>query len=216
MAKKTLQEVFKCVRTLSSGIQVSNSLIQDMEVVGYLNSASVDTLLQLNFSPFNMGGVINHSVDKQLICSNYLYQVKEDESNGNPAYRGKLYPIFKQIKMATTEMNIPLNQMDIPSLRMNCLYRKIKERVGTDVVVSEYELRKSKMPDYIHLENGKLMYHIIADDVLCYDRHEMCRSVGDDILVLCRYVHVSTGNVCYAQFELTDVYTEFKPLNIPM
>lgn len=213
MAKYTLQEVLDSTSKLSSGMQVSNSLIPEMEVVGYINSAQIDNLMQQGGSLSSFAAIVNHAVSGQVVCSNYLFQMMDDPSHFKTQSIGKLFPIYKRLKLSDSELDINIEQLEIPSLYENSLYKRIKARIGTGVEVFEHEFRKSNMPDNIHLEEGKAMFHVAKGAILCYDRHNSCRGVGENILALCRYVHAATGNVCYAQFDLSDVYmtTEIAP-----
>lgn len=194
---------------LSSGMQVSNSLIQEMEVVGYVNSCFDEELLVTltGFcSPNQYRGIINHATQTQIVCSNHLYQILPVPNKRDILVQGILSPIYKDLIFAEAEMSISVDSLELPDLRGNQLYQRIKARIGNGTIINDHMLRKAGFPENIQAEDGKAILHIRQGELLCQDKNQNVKSVGRNILALCRYVHATTGNVCYAQFELTDLY----------
>lgn len=210
MAKYTLQEVLDSTSKLSSGMLVSCALIPEMEVVGYLNSCFDEEMMAVNtgFNSQNQyRGIINHAAQNQIVCSNYLYQIMLVPGDKDILTQGIVSPIYKDLIFAKAELSINVDSLELPSLRGNSLYKKIRSRVGTGVFVDNRMLRKADFPENIQAEEGKAIMHIQPGDLLCQDKRGDVKSVGRNILALCRYVHAATGNLCYAQFELTELYT---------
>lgn len=208
MAKNTLQEVLESTSELSSGMLVSSSLIKEMEVVGYVNSCYDEELLATHMglhSTKQYRGIINHAAQSQIVCSNHLYQILPMPNGNDILMQGILSPIYKDLIIADEEMAINLESLELPFLTDNQLYRKIRARIGKGVVVDERMLRKANFPENIKAEDGKAILHIRQGEVLCRDKYQNVKSIGRNVLALCRYVHSATGNVCYAQFELTDL-----------
>lgn len=209
MEKVSLQELLDSTSTLSNGMKVCSSLMQDMEVIGYVNSCTDDNVisdLKWYSSQVQLNTIVNHSNQSQIVCSNHLYQILPSPNGKELKYQGFLSPIYPKIVLSEKEWNINVESLHIPSLRSNMLYFKIKARFGTGVTVNRRMLQQANFPDTITAEEGKAIYHIPMGAMLCMDKEGQIRGVGENILALCRYVLPSTGVVNYAQFELTELF----------
>jgi len=199
--------------SLSIGMQVSNSLIQEMEVVGFINSCFDEDLFATHTaynSVKQFRGIINHATHAQLVLSNHLYQIVPVPNGKETFMQGILTPIYQELVFAENELAINIEELYMPALQGNHLYNKIKARIGTGVEVSDYMLRKADFPMSIQAEEGKAVLHIQPGELLCKNKHQQVKSVGINVLAVCRYIHPATGIINYAQFNLSEIYVEYE------
>ena len=58
----------------------------------------------------------------------------------------------------------------------------------------------------ITAKNGKAMLEIQIGSILCLDRNGDVKSVGEEILAVCRYLDPETGVLNYAQYSLDELF----------
>ena len=208
MAKVSLQEFFDTHLSLTNALQVSNSLISNMEVVGYINSCSDEKMLNALFNSTSLNGIANHDSRQQIVCANHLYQVLPYSNGSQLQMKGVLFPIYTSLTVADEDMKVNIVQLEIPSLHTNYFYKKIKARISEGFIVDENMLKKAKFPDTIVVEDGEAIMLVRKGATLCMNKDRQIKGIGEAILALCRYVHPATGIVNYGQFELTDLYID--------
>ena len=96
----------------------------------------------------------------------------------------------------------------IPSLIGKELYRKIKSRHGNGVTVRDYDLKKANFPSCISAIDGKAILTAPAGHVQILDKDGVIKSIGENIMVVCRYLHAETGTMCYTQYNLNEVFVD--------
>lgn len=93
-------------------------------------------------------------------------------------------------------------------MRGKQLYRKIKSRHGNGVTVRDFDLRKADFPSRISAIDGKAMLSAPAGHVQILDKDGVIKSIGENIMVVCRYIHAETGTMCYTQYNLNEVFID--------
>lgn len=91
---------------------------------------------------------------------------------------------------------------------LGVLYRKIKARIGSGLAVTEYMLRKNGFPENIIEEDSKAMFIAEEGTILLKDKDGSIKSIGEEILAVCRYLHPETGTMCYTQLGLDELFVE--------
>lgn len=211
MAKITLEEMLLESKQVSSNIIVSSFLLEKLEVYGYVNSCRHEDMIQMpknNYSVACLNGIINKSPHSEIVCSNFIYQVVPFFDGKQTSSIGLHIPIYKSLYVISEQTKYNLEDLYIPSLRANSLYRKIKARIGTGVAVTEHMLRKNGFPENIIEEDGKAMFKVEEGAILLKDKEGFTKSIGEDILAVCRYLYPQTGVMCYTQLSLDELYIE--------
>ena len=47
-----------------------------------------------------------------------------------------------------------------------------------------------------------------AGHVQLFDKNGAIKSIGENIMVICRYLHAETGTMCYTQYNLNEVFVD--------
>lgn len=211
MAKISLNDKLLESKQLSSSIIVSSVLIEKLEVYGYVNSCIHEDMIQMpknNYSVACLNGIINKSPHSEIVCSNFIYQVVPFFDGKDTSSIGLHIPIYKSLCVLSEQAKYNVEDLYIPSLRANTLYRKIKARIGTGVAVTEYMLRKNGFPENIVEEESKAMFIAEEGAILLKDKDGCIKSIGEDVLAICRYLHPETGTMCYTQLSLDELFIE--------
>lgn len=211
MAKVSLSEKLFESKQLSSSIIVSSVLVNRLEVYGYVNSCRHEDMIQMpknNYSVAGLNGIINKSPHSEIVCSNFIYQVVPFFDGKETSSIGLHIPIYKSLCVIREQAKYDLEDLYIPSLIANSLYRKIKARIGSGLAVTEYMLRKNGFPASIIEEDSKAMFIAEEGAILLKDKEGSIKSIGEEILVVCRYLHPETGTMCYTQLGLDELFVE--------
>ena len=211
MAKITLNDMLLKSNQLASNIIVSSVLIKKLEVYGYVNSCSVENMLHLpkdSMARVRVNGIVNKSPVSEIVCSNYIYQVITYFDSKQASTVDISSPIYNSLYINKKQTKLNLEDIYIPSLLSNPIYRKIKARIGTGVVVTESMIHKSGFPKNIIAEDSKAMFVAEEGTILLKDKEGDIRSIGEEILAVCRYLHPETGTMCYTQLSLDELFVE--------
>lgn len=210
MKKRNLEKHLNETGCIEKGIIVSSNLIKRMEVYGFVNMQSVNELnlekiLEETFS------MINKAPYKQFVMSGYIYQIhqyaKKAGMTTGICTKGVTAQIYSSLKINRQNIEVNLEEVAIPSLENNKTYNKIRSRYGTGIVVTDRMLDKDFPKEYnITAKNGKAMLEIQIGSILCLDRKGDVKSVGEEILAVCRYLDSETGVLNYAQYSLDELF----------
>lgn len=202
MAKITLKEELENKGILGSNILVSSILVPTMEVYGYLNS-SFETFTGSS----SLYGLINKNPINEIVCSNYLYQPTSYlDGKGELVTQGLAAPIFNSLSVCQENEELDLEELYIPSLLGNGTYKVIKSRRSSKI--DNYTIRKAQFPESIFIKEGKAIYAVKQGDIICRDKDGEIKSIGEEIVVLCRYIHHETGAMRYTQLSLNELFIE--------
>ena len=196
---------------LASNIIVSSVLIKELEVYGYVNSCRAENMLHIpnnSWAKIGVNGIVNKSPISEIVCSNYIYQVITLSDGKQASTVGIPSPIYNSLYINKKQTKLNLEDIYIPSLMSNQTYRKIKSRIGTGVVVTESMINKSGFPKNIIAEDNKAMYIAEEGTILLKNKDGNIRSIGEEILAVCRYLHPETGTMCYTQYSLDELFIE--------
>ena len=153
-------------------------------------------------------GIVNKEPKRQIVLSNYIYQVTTHYSGKEITSEGMAIPIFQSLVVSESEGQYNVEDLYVPSLVGRQLYRKIKSRHGNGVVVREYDLEKAKFPSYIKAIDGKAILNAPKSHIQIIDKDGEIKSIGENIMVVCRYLHTETGTMCYTQYNLNEVFVD--------
>lgn len=208
MSKISLLEFLRQGGALKTSAKVSSVLLPQLEVYGFVNSVGDDNLFASTWRGLQPNGVVNKAAYRQIVCSKYLYQILECPDGDKTAMRSSVSPIFYSVTKCLETTVVDVAELYIPSLVNDKLYRDIKARIGTGMKVSEQTLRRSSFPDYIKSVEDKAVAEIAPGTFVCNDYFGNPKSVGEEIMAVCRYLHPETGTMCYAQYGLDELYME--------
>lgn len=211
MGKVRLNEYLEKEKELHSGIAVSSSIINKLEVYGFLNCKGREEILSgCDNQDINSYGDVemNYDTSKCKIFSFYLKQ------------NSKVTPIYPTISICQENASIDVKGLYIPSfigtrtksqkILDDELYSDIKHRFGTGYQVSENAWEKARWPSKYSLVAGDVMLHIKKGEIVLQDKDGCIKSVEDSIVVLCRYVHEETGEIRFLFSRLEQLYYEIK------
>lgn len=201
MGKITLIESLHDTGAVASGVTVQSNLIPNLEVYGFVNSRKIEECGYVSYTK----GVINKSPANQIVCSHFISQPTGDVNN-----KYTVAPIYDSIRIATSEQHFPLKDLYVPSLVNEWFYKELKKRLGNGMstTVSEKNLKAANLQKNISVVDGELCMSCLAGDILLSNKQGLVTGIGEDVLVVCRYVHEATGNICYVQYSLDEVFTD--------
>lgn len=211
MAKVSLSEKLVECKQLSSNIIVSSVLLDKLEIYGYINSCRDEDMFYLPYKSSTvvyMNGIINRSPVSEIVCAHFIYQVMKVFDGKQVTTVGMPTPIYKSLYVNSEQSKYNVENLYIPSLRANPFYKKIKARIGTGVTVTDNLLRKNNFPESIIEEDSKAMFIAEEGAILLRDKEGSIRSIGEEILAVCRYLHPETGTMCYTQLSLDELFVE--------
>lgn len=211
MAKKDLERHLYDTGCLENGMIVSSNLIKRLEVCGFVNMQCAN---ELNLEKIlgDSLSMINKAPYKQFVMSGYIYQihqyVKRTSMASVTCTKGVTAPIYSSLKVIHQNTEVNLEEVAIPSLEDNKTYNKIRSRYGSGIVVTESMLFRAFPKEYtITAKEGKAMLEVPEQSILCFDRKGKVKSVGEEILAVCRYLDPETGVLNYAQYSLDELFT---------
>lgn len=216
MALLTLKEILERDGNLNADIdsqfKIKTKLIKDLELCGFVNSCDIfnmwyKTLYHHQLLP---NGFIDKNFKHNILCSGYLKQTLEvpDSNDFKMSSFPVISPIYKKLEKLKEDAIYYLVDIYMPSLRSNTLYKKIKEKKNDESTIAESNFSKYDFPDNIKKIDNRIKIEVQAGSILCLDKFGCVKSVGENIMAICRYLHESTGVLHYAIFELDEIYTE--------
>lgn len=208
MVRITLEDYLKKNGSVQSGITAKSNLIDKLEVYGFVNACKDEDMYNVGYTGCFLNGIVNKEPACQIILSNYIYQVTTHYSGKDLTREGMPIPVFHTLAVSKSEGQYNVEDIYVPSLIGKQLYRKIKSRHGTGVTVSDNDLKKGNFPSCISAIDGKAIMTAPAGHVQILDKDGVIKSIGENIMVVCRYLHAETGTMCYTQYNLNEVFVD--------
>ena len=207
MNRINLDDYLKKSGKLYSGIIAQSKLIDKLEIVGFVNACKDEDMYEGSIN-LCLNGIFDMEPKSQIILSNNIYQVTTHYNGREMSRCGRTIPIFNSLVVSEAERKYKVEDLYIPSLVGNQLYRKIKSRYGSGYKVSESELRRSKFPSNIKAVDEIATLNAPASHIQLLDKDGVTKSIGENIMVVCRYLHAETGAMCYTQYNLNEVFVD--------
>ena len=120
-------------------------LLIKLEIYGFANACKDEGMYNDVYAGLILNGIVNKEPKRQIVLSNYIYQVTTHYSGKEITSEGMAIPIFQSLVVSGSEGQYNIENLYVPSLVGNQLYRKIKSRHGNGVVIREYDLEKSEI-----------------------------------------------------------------------
>ena len=217
MRKIRLNEYLIKEGELQSGIAVSSNLIDNLEVYGFLNCKGREEVLNgCDIQDINSSGDVEMIFDDSK-CKIFSFYMKQNS---------KVTPIYPMISICQEDVDLDVKRLYIPSfvgtrtksqkIVDDELYSNIKYRFGTGYKVSESQWEKARWPSSYSLVDGDVVLHIKKGEIVLQDKDGCIKSVGDSIVVLCRYLHEETGEIKFLFSRLEQLYYEIKGTKKPI
>lgn len=206
MNRITLEDYLKNHRNVHCGMIAKSNLIDKLEIYGFANACKDEDMYNDVYAGLILNGIVNKEPKSQIVLSNYIYQVTTHYSGKEITREGMAIPIFQSLVVSESEGQYNVEDLYVPSLVGKQLYRKIKSRHGNGVVVREYDLEKANFPSYIKAIEGKAILNAPKLHIQIIDKDGEIKSIGENIMVVCRYLHTETGTMCYTQYNLNEVF----------
>lgn len=208
MNRITLEDYLKNHGSVHCGMIAKSHLIDKLEIYGFENACKDEDMYNDVYAGLILNGIVNKEPKRQIVLSNYIYQVTTHYSGKEITREGMAIPIFQSLVVSESEGQYNVEDLYVPSLVGRQLYRKIKSRHGNGVVVREYDLEKAKFPSYIKAIDGKAILNAPKSHIQIIDKDGEIKSIGENIMVVCRYLHTETGTMCYTQYNLNEVFVD--------
>lgn len=203
MIKSTLKQHLEENGCIEKGILVSSILIKEIEVCGFLNGVKNFTQTEDKFL-YLFNSILNKAPYRMLVHSGMVRQVFEYHNGTQITSKNCTFKIHSTLTVNHESFEINLKDIHIPSLEKKEIYRKIW--AGLNCPVTEDKLRKNGFPDFVKEKDGQAVCEIDPGQILCLNEDGEIRSLGDDIQVLCRYLHEETGTMCYTIYSLDELF----------
>lgn len=208
MNRITLEDYLKNHESVHCGMIAKSHLIDKLEIYGFANACKDEDMYNDVYAGLILNGIVNKEPKRQIVLSNYIYQVTTHYSGKEITREGMAIPIFQSLVVSESEGQYNVEDLYVPSLVGRQFYRKIKSRHGNGVVVREYDLEKAKFPSYIKAIDGKAILNAPKSHIQIIDKDGEIKSIGENIMVVCRYLHTETGTMCYTQYNLNEVFVD--------
>lgn len=208
MNRITLEDFLKNHGSVHCGMIGKSNLIDKLEIYGFANACKDEDMYNDVYAGLILNGIVNKEPKCQIVLSNYIYQITTHYSGKEITREGMAIPVFQSLVVSESEGQYNVEDLYVPSLIGKQLYRKIKSRYGNGVVVREYDLEKAKFPSYIKAIEGKAILNAPKSHIQIIDKDGEIKSIGENIMVVCRYLHTETGTMCYTQYNLNEVFVD--------
>lgn len=208
MNRITLEDYLKNHRSVHCGMIAKSNLIDKLEIYGFANACKDEDIYNDVYAGLILNGIVNKEPKRQIVLSNYIYQVTTHYSGKEITREGMAIPIFQSLVVSESEGQYNVEDLYVPSLVGKQLYRKIKSRHGNGVVVREYDLEKANFPSYIKAIEGKAILNAPKSHIQIVDKDGKIKSIGENVMVVCRYLHSETGTMCYTHYNLNEVFID--------
>lgn len=206
MERITLEEYLQKHGTISSGMVGKSNLIDKLELYGFVNACKDENMYTEYWGGVKYpNGLVNKETGGQIVLSNNLCQVVDIYYNTELSQVQRITPVFKSVRISDSEEDYGVENLHIPSLAGNKLYKEIKKRHGQGRTVSDNELKKNNFPSNITAQDGKAVLHATEGHIQLLDKDDEVKSIGENIMAVCRYLHETTGAMRYTQLNLDEV-----------
>lgn len=204
----TLEDYLKKNGSVQSGILAKSNLIDKLEVYGFVNACQDKDMYNGVYPHLFLNGIVNKEPKSQIILSNHIYQITTHYCGKDITRDGMAIPIYQKLVVSESEGRYNVEDINMPSLASKQLYRKIKSRHGKGVSVCNYDLKKADFPPCISAIDGKAILTAPVGHVKILDKDGVLKSIGENIMAICRYLHAETGTMCYTQYNLNEIYVD--------
>ena len=203
-------------KVLQSGLVVSSTLVDRLEVYGYINSCrGYDVKVNKFGSGYNVFGYndfVNNVTIGEVVCAGFLMQpVLLVDEYGRSVNGMKIHQVYSVLEVAKEPLKLDLANLDVPSLGYHPVYKKIRKK-DSRVAFSDSDVKMEKeFPEKIKKRSDfghNFDYYTEVGDILCRDKAGIVKGIGEHLMALCRYLAPQTGLMCYAQFDLDELYVE--------
>ena len=203
MIKTTLQQRLEENGCLEKGLLVYSLLIKEIEVCGFLNGVKSfgqtdDKFLHLYNS------ILNKAPHRMLVRSGMVHQIFEYFDGSKISSMNCVFRIYTTLTVNESDFEMDLKDIHVPALEKSSIYRDIKQ--GFKCLITDDKLRKNGFPEFIKVKEDKVVCEIAPGKILCLNKDGEIRSLGEDIQVLCRYLHPETGIMCYTIYSMDELF----------
>ena len=203
MIKTTLKQRLEENGCLEKGLLVSSLLIKEIEVCGFLNGVknfehTDDKCLHLYNS------ILNKAPHRMLVRSGMVHQIFEYFDGSKISSMNCVFRIYTTLTVNESDFEMDLKDIHVPALEKSSIYRDIRQ--GFKRFITDDKLRKNGFPEFIKVKEDKVVCEIAPGKILCLNKDGEVRSLGEDIQVLCRYLHPETGIMCYTIYSMDELF----------
>ena len=203
MIKTTLKQRLEENGCLEKGLLVSSLLIKEIEVCGFINGVKNFSQTDDKFlHQFN--SILNKAPHRMLVRSGMVHQIFEYFNGSQISSMNCVFPIFTTLSVNESVFEMNLKDIHIPALEKSSIYREIRQ--GFKRFLTDDKLRKNGFPEFIKVKDDKVICEIAPGKILCLNKNGEIRSLGEDVQVLCRYLHSETGTMCYTIYSLDELF----------
>lgn len=203
MIKTTLQQRLEENGCLEKGLLVSSLLIKEIEVCGFLNG--VKSFGQTDGKFLHLyNSILNKAPHRMLVRSGMVHQIFEYFDGSKISSMNCVFRIYTTLTVNESDFEMDLKDIHVPALEKSSIYRDIKQ--GFKCFITDDKLRKNGFPEFIKVKEDKVVCEIAPGKILCLNKDGEIRSLGEDIQVLCRYLHPETGIMCYTIYSMDELF----------
>lgn len=208
MAKITLEDYLKKHGDLSREMMGCSKLIDKLEIYGFVNTCKDQDIFEKKYQGLFFNDILSKEPKLQIIMSEHIYQITSHLDGTNIVREGRVVQIYAYLHQEENEAQYNIKDLYIPSLVNKDLYKNVKSRRGNGVTVNNYGFEKAKLPECYKLEEGQVFLVTSNPHIQCLDSDGVIKSIAENILVVCRYLHPETGTMCYTQYNLNEVWID--------
>ena len=203
MIKTTLQQRLEENGCLEKGLLVASLLIKEIEVCGFLNG--VKSFGQTDGKFLHLyNSILNKAPHRMLVRSGMVHQIFEYFDGSKISSMNCVFRIYTTLTVNESDFEMDLKDIHVPALEKSSIYRDIKQ--GFKCFITDDKLRKNGFPEFIKVKEDKVVCEIAPGKILCLNKDGEIRSLGEDIQVLCRYLHPETGIMCYTIYSMDELF----------
>ena len=139
-----------------------------------------------------------------LVRSGMVHQIFEYFDGSKISSMNCVFRIYTTLTVNESDFEMDLKDIHVPALEKSSIYRDIRQ--GFKRFITDDKLRKNGFPEFIKVKEDKVVCEIAPGKILCLNKDGEIRSLGEDIQVLCRYLHPETGIMCYTIYSMDELF----------
>lgn len=182
---------------LKCGLEVNHTLSKKMVIYGFVPVYKKDEFITFDDDLLPM--------NEFHICCNVLTSKRFDDYTNK--YKTVTKPIFDIVKVCDKSEKLILNEIYEPELTNTQPNEYSKMRSYRNTRFS----KKYSRPEIIEKSTSdpqQYLYNTTRGEYLFLDHNNDVRGVGNDFMVICRYINPVTGQIDFSMFRPDELFCE--------
>lgn len=221
MRQDNLMDLLHTEGVVNAGTNVRTSVLNDMEIYGFIPMTSTGDFLSVNFKCQTVDFLMqNTKIVSDRLSIDYETFERRGGTSTVKVTKHEVHPILRCVHLQENGGNnrIPLRGLYLPQYRDDRFYLEYRKSVNPTVgsvarlerivVVDEEDRSQPRNPQTNELPTIQVCYYEPTENELLFGRDldSPVRAVGEEFVVVCRRLNPVTGNSVLEVFNPEELY----------